>query len=163
MRGMNQQGPPVLGVLAHPPPLRVPDFARLRAAGAVVVDCRSPEAHGGGHVPRSINVGVGPTFPTWAGSVLPVDAPLILVLEHPSDLRDVCWSLLRIGYDLPKGWLADGMYAWRTSGKDVETLPQWTAAQLQQQLHQDRDLILVDVRQPQEWVDGHIANARHIT
>jgi hydroxyacylglutathione hydrolase len=163
MRGMNQQGPPVLGVLADPPPLLVPDFARLQAGGAVVVDCRSPEAHGGGHVPRSINVGVGPTFPTWAGSVLPVGAPLILVLERPSDLWEVCWSLLRIGYDLPKGWLAEGMYAWRTSGKDVEMLSQWTVAQLQQQIKQDRDLIVLDVRQPQEWVGGHIANALHIT
>jgi hydroxyacylglutathione hydrolase len=92
-----------------------------------------------------------------------VGAPLILVLERPSDLWEVCWSLLRIGYDLPKGWLAEGMYAWRTSGKDVEMLSQWTAAQLQQRIKQDRDLIVLDVRQPQEWVGGHIANALHIT
>ena len=127
------------------------------------MDCRSPEAYGGGHIPRAINVGLGPTFPTWVGSVVPVDAPLLLVLEHASDLWEVCWSLLRIGYDLPKGWLADGMYAWRTSGKELATLPQWTAQDLRRHLDRDRDLIVLDVRQPHEWIAGHIAQARHIT
>jgi len=163
MRGLNQQGPPVLGVLADPPAWRVDEFVQRHDAGAIVVDCRSPEAYGGGHVPRAISVGVGPTFPTWAGSVLPVDAPLLLVLEDASDLWEVCWSLLRIGYDLPKGWLAGGMYAWRTSGREIATLPQWTAHDLRRQLERDRDLIVLDVRQPQEWISGHIDKARHIT
>jgi hydroxyacylglutathione hydrolase len=163
MRGLNQQGPPPLGVLAEPPPLRVEDFARAHDAGAVVVDCRSPEAFGGGHIPRAINVGNGPSFPTWAGSVVPAERPLVLVLETASDLWDVCWSLLRIGYDLPKGWLAGGMYAWRTSGKPLAALPQWTVHDLRRHLEHDRALIVLDVRQPQEWTSGHIAQARHIT
>jgi hydroxyacylglutathione hydrolase len=163
MRGLNQQGPPPLGVLAEPPPLRVDDFARAHEAGAVVVDCRSPEAFGGGHIPRAINVGNGPSFPTWAGSVVPAERPLVLVLEAASDLWDVCWSLLRIGYDLPKGWLAGGMYAWRTSGKPLAALAQWTVHDLRRHLETDRALIVLDVRQPQEWTSGHIAQARHIT
>jgi hydroxyacylglutathione hydrolase len=163
MRDLNQQGPPALGVLAEPPPLRVADFVRLRDTGALVVDCRSPEAYGGGHVPGAINVGIGPTFPTWAGSVLPVDTPLLVVLEHPSDLWEVCWSLLRVGYQLPRGWLAGGMLAWRTSGQSIGGLPQWTVTELREQIDKDRALIVVDVRQPQEWADGHIEAARHIT
>jgi hydroxyacylglutathione hydrolase len=163
MGGLNQQGPPLLGVLREPPPLRVDEFARRQDAGAIVVDCRSPEAYGGGHVPRAINVGAGPTFPTWAGSVLPVDAPLLLVLEQPGDLWEVCWSLLRIGYDLPHGWLAGGMYAWRTSGREIAALPQWTASDLRRRLERDPDILVLDVRQPQEWISGHIAEARHIT
>jgi hydroxyacylglutathione hydrolase len=163
MRGLNQQGPPRLGVLAEPAPLRVDEFARRHDAGAIVVDCRSPEAYGGGHIPRAINVGVGPAFPTWAGSVLPVDAPLLVLLEDASDLWEVCWSLLRIGYDLPEGWLAGGMSAWRTSGKEMATLAQWTAHDLRRHLERDRDLIVLDVRQRQEWISGHIDQARHIT
>jgi hydroxyacylglutathione hydrolase len=163
MRRLNQQGPPVLGVLGEPPALRVEGFARAAAAGAVVVDCRSPEAFGSGHVPGALNVGVGNSFPTWAGSVVPADAPLLLALETPADLWDVCWSLLRIGYDLPKGWLAGGMYAWRTSGREIAALPQWIAPELRRQLERDRNLVVLDVRQPQEWRSGHIAGARHIT
>jgi hydroxyacylglutathione hydrolase len=55
------------------------------------------------------------------------------------------------------------VYAWRTSGKDIAMLPQWTAAHLRQQPDRNRDLIVLDVRQPHEWVTGHIENARHLT
>jgi hydroxyacylglutathione hydrolase len=163
MRRLNQQGPPPLGALAEPPALRVEAFARALDAGAIAVDCRSPEAFGGGHVPRALNVGKGASFPTWAGSVVPVDQPVGLILDEASDLWEVCWSLLRIGYDVPKGWLAGGMYAWRTSGRAIATLPQWTASDLRRELERDPRLVVLDVRQPQEWVSGHIDRARHIT
>jgi hydroxyacylglutathione hydrolase len=162
-RRLNQQGPPRLGVLPEPPALPVDEFARLHDEGSTVVDCRAPEAYGGAHIPGAIHVGLGASFPKWAGSVLPVDRSLLLVLEHASDLWEVCWSLLRIGYDLPKGWLGGGMYAWRTSGRKIGMLPQWTVYDLRQHLGQERDLVVLDVRQPQEWASGHIRGARHIT
>ncbi len=34
---------------------------------------------------------------------------------------------------------------------------------LKDRIESDRDLFVLDVRQPQEWVDGHIEGARHIT
>jgi hydroxyacylglutathione hydrolase len=163
MRKQNQEGPPVLGVLREPPALRVAEFDRLREQGAIVLDCRSPEAFGGAHIPGALNVGAGSSFPTWAGTVLPPDAPYLLVLEGAEDLWDVCWDLLRIGYDLPKGWLVGGMMAWRTAAKPLETLLEWTVWDLQDQIGRDRDLVVLDVRQPQEWADGHIDGARHIT
>ncbi|HSH30889.1 MAG TPA: rhodanese-like domain-containing protein [Thiohalobacter sp.] len=162
MRKMNTEGPPPLGVLADPPPLDVEDFDKLRHQDAVVVDCRSPEAFAA-HIPGALNVGAGNAFPTWAGSVLPPDQPLLLVLDKPEDLWNVCWELLRIGYDLPQGWLAGGMFAWRTAGRPIEVLPQWTVNDLHEQLDRQDGLIVLDVRQPAEWVSGHIPGAVHIT
>ena len=162
MRKLNQQGPPLLGVLAEPPALRVEEFNRLRGEGAIVLDCRQPEAFAA-HIPGALNVGLDSSFTTWAGSVLPADAAVILVLEHERDLWDVCWQLLRIGYDLPKGWLAGGMLAWRTAAQEIEALPQWTVWDLQEQIGRDKGLFILDVRQPQEWAAGHILSARHIT
>lgn len=126
MRGQNQSGPPLLGVLREPPPLRVPEFEKARDAGGVVLDCRSPEAFGGAHIPGALNVGAGFSFPTWAGTVLPPDTPYLLVLETAEELWDICWELLRIGYELPKGWLASGMMAWRTAAKPIETMREWS-------------------------------------
>jgi hydroxyacylglutathione hydrolase len=163
MRPLNGRGAPPLGVLAEPPPLRPAEFADIHDGGAVVLDCRSPEAFGGGHVPRALNVELGPSFPTWAGTVVPADRPILLVLAAPSDLWEACWSMLRIGYDLPRGWLAGGMYAWRTSGRAMTGLPQWTADELRRRLESERGLLVLDVRQPREWASGHIAGARHIT
>jgi hydroxyacylglutathione hydrolase len=87
----------------------------------------------------------------------------VLVLEDASDLWEVCWSLLRIGYDVPRGWLAGGMYAWRTSRRAIARLPQWTAPELREQLERDPHLLVLDVRQPHEWRSGHIDQACHIT
>jgi hydroxyacylglutathione hydrolase len=162
MRRLNTAGPPPLGVLADPPPLGVEAFEHRRRDGAIVLDCRSPEAFTA-HVPGAVNVGIGTSFPTWAGSVLPYDRPLILVLEQPDDLWEVCWQLLRIGYELPQGWLAGGMLAWRTAGMPIDILPQWTLWQLHEAIERDRDLLVLDVRQPAEWSAGHIARATHIT
>ena len=63
---------------------------------------------------------------------------------------------LHIGYDLPLGWLAGGMKAWRVWGQDLDFLPQWTADELKGQMERDPDLAVLDVRQPAEWNSGHI-------
>jgi hydroxyacylglutathione hydrolase len=163
MRTRNAEGPKPLGVLAEPPALRPDAFERSMNAGAVVLDCRPPEAFGGGHIPRALNVGPGPSFPTWAGTVLPPDTPFLLVVEGHEALWEVCWHLLRIGYDLPLGWLAGGMLAWRSQAKPLEVMRLWTVWDLKDRLASERDLVVLDVRQPAEWAGGHIEGALHIT
>jgi hydroxyacylglutathione hydrolase len=130
--------------------------------GAVVLDTRPPEAFGGGHIPGALNVGKGASFPTWAGTVLDEDAAIVLVLDSPADLWPVTWDLLRIGYDLPVGWLAGGLLAWRTAALDLERLPQITVHELRRHLEAG-DVDLLDVRQPDEWAGGHVEGATFIT
>lgn len=162
MRQQNQDGPAALGVLRNPPAMRVAEFARRRDDGALVLDCRQPEAFGGGHIPASLNVGLGTSFPTWAGSVLPVDRPVLLVLDRAGDLWEVCWHLLRIGYDLPAGWLAGGMMAWRVAGREIDRVAQWTVEELHQRQSSGIGLCVLDVRQPNEWRNGHVPGALHV-
>ena len=162
MRPQNMRGPELLGVLREPLALRPDEFGARRDAGAIVLDARSPEAFAGGHVPGAVNVGLSPSFATWAGTVLPADAKILLVLDDPVDLWEATWQLLRIGYDLPVGWLAGGMTAWRGSGKEVEMLSEITVHDLADALDQRRVKVL-DVRQPAEWAAGHIEGATFIT
>lgn len=162
MRKLNTEGPAPLRVLADPPPLPAADFDRRRQAGALILDCRSPEAFAA-HIPGALNAHNSASFPTWAGTVLPAGAEVLLVLERPDELWEVCWHLLRIGYPLPQGWLAGGMLGWRTSGKELAILPQWTVRDLNEARHTARDLVILDVRQPNEWNSGHIPEARFIT
>jgi len=63
MRTQNLAGVASLGVLGEPPALGTDAFARLRDEGAIVVDTRTPEAFGGAHIPGSLNVGLGASFP----------------------------------------------------------------------------------------------------
>lgn len=162
MRNMNQEGPAALGALAEPPALPADEFQQLSNDGAIILDCRSPEAFAA-HIPGAINVGLGASFATWAGTALRESASIILVLENKCDLWEACWQLLRIGYDLPKGSLSGGMMAWRTAAKPLEILRQWTIWDLHQQLQQGNPLTILDVRQPGEWNAGHITDAQHIT
>jgi hydroxyacylglutathione hydrolase len=55
------------------------------------------------------------------------------------------------------------MMAWRTSGRPIETMDQWSAPRLKAELDRDADLTVLDVRQPSEWHEGHIPGATWIT
>jgi hydroxyacylglutathione hydrolase len=163
MRRQNQEGPDVLTALVEPPALQAQEFARLLDEGAVVVDCRSPEAFAGAHIPGSLNVGVGNSFPTWAGSVLPPDKDLLLVVDDFRDLWILQWQLLRIGYREPIGWLAGGMQSWRTAAQPLGFLPQLPPRELDERRRKSEELFVLDVRQPAEWAEGHVPGAHHIS
>ncbi|HMK60548.1 MAG TPA: rhodanese-like domain-containing protein [Dissulfurispiraceae bacterium] len=162
MRKINQDGPRLLGALAEPPALGVDEFDRLRNGGMHILDCRSPEAFAA-HIPGAFHAGWGSSFTTWAGTVLPFGTPYMLVLQRAQDLWDVCRSLLRIGYGLPNGWLSGGMHEWRSAGKDIEIIPQWSVKNLNDEIKRQEDLFVLDVRQPREWAAGHIESAVHVS
>ncbi len=162
MRRINQEGPALLGVYAPPPALSVRQFETFRDEGAYVLDCRASEAFAI-HIPGAINVPAGPDFPTWAGTVLPERAAAVLVLDSSEQLFEVCWSLLRIGYRLPHGWLAGGMLAWRAAARPMQALPLLDIWTLKQRIESRRGWLVLDVRQPAEWNAGHIRDAIHIT
>jgi hydroxyacylglutathione hydrolase len=162
MREMNAEGPPLLGTLPEPPALTPDQFDRQQQEGGIVVDCRQAEAFTA-HIPGALNVGLGSSFATWAGTVIPADSHVLLVLDKPSDLWEVIWQLLRIGFPPPAGWLAGGMFAWRTAAKPLQLLEQWTVFDLEQQLRDNKKLVVLDVRQPGEWAAGHIDRAQFVT
>jgi hydroxyacylglutathione hydrolase len=162
MRTQNLDGVGPLGVLGEPPALTVEEFKRVRDDGAVMLDVRSPEAFGGAHLPGALNVGADGSFATWAGTVLPEDARVLLVLDGPDQLWPVTWDLLRIGYQTPVGWLAGGLDAWRTAAEPLEDLTQISVHELRDRLEAG-DMSLLDVRQPDEWASGHAPGARFIT
>lgn len=159
MRSQNADGPALVGQVDSPPALGPDSVAALTDDGAIVLDARSPEAFAGGHIPGALNVGLGSSFATWAGSALPDGAEVVLVLDDVSGLMDATWQLLRIGYPRPRGALAGGMQAWRTSGREVATLPTVSV----HDLGDYDDFQVLDVRQPSEWAGGVAAGAQLIT
>jgi hydroxyacylglutathione hydrolase len=161
MRAMNLGGPPAVD-LWEPPALVPSEFRRHREAGAIVVDTRSPEAFAGGHIPGALNVGLGSSFSTWAGTVLPEGARVLLVLDGPAQLWEAAWQLLRVGYDLPEGWLSGGMAAWRAVAGEMDLLPMLDVHELRGRI-EGSTINVVDVRQPSEWAAGHIEGATFIT
>lgn len=121
----------------------------------------SPRRSTAGTLPgRSSWARVG--VPTWAGTVLPDGGEILLVVDRSSDLETVTWELLRIGYPAPIGWLADGISAWRTAARAVDTTLQITVHELKNR--RDRgEVQVLDVRQPGEWARGQVEGATFIT
>lgn len=157
MRAQNLEGPALLGPVRPPPQLTSPEVELRLSEGAVALDTRTPEAFAEGHIPGALSAGLGGSFPTWAGTLLPEGARVVMVLEDPSRLMEATWHLLRIGYDVPVGWLAGGMDAWRG---DVRAMPVMDVHELRRRM---ADVAILDVRQPGEWAAGHIAGATHVT
>jgi hydroxyacylglutathione hydrolase len=132
------------------------------SAGEILVDCRDPRAFGAGHVAGSLNAWIdGPQYAERVSWFVPPDARLVLLAETGADVGRAVSALARVGLHGVAGYVT-GADAVRAAGLPVGTLPQITPGALSQRLAEERDLVVLDVREPVEWADGHVQGARHV-
>lgn len=156
MKRVNRDGPRLLGTRERPARSGADDLAEL-ATRATIVDTRRTADFAKGHVRGTLNVPFGDSFPTYAGSVLPYDRPLTLVV--PEQLLDeVLRSLSSVGLDDVAGWLPPD--ALRGNGS-LETTTQVAARDVAPRLASGA-VTVVDVRGRSEWDAGHLPGARHV-
>jgi len=145
-----------------PERLQPADLAARLAAGATLVDIRDPRAFGAGHAAGSLNVWIdGPQFAERVSWFVPPDRPLVLLAETEGEVARALSSLARIGLDEVQAY-AVGSATVGASGLPVAELPNVTAPELARRLQTGADLVVLDVREPFEWEEGHIAGALHI-
>ena len=162
MKRINAQGPAILGGLPAVDRLNPSAFQRRIAAGDVqLIDNRSMQDVGGGHIGGAWNIGPRPELSLWAGWMLDPEKPVALVLPHGGDLAEVLRQFLRVGFDRFAGVLDGGMDAWTEAGLPVSGLAQLPVRELSRLLP-PRDFQLLDVRLPQEWDEGHLPGARYL-
>jgi hydroxyacylglutathione hydrolase len=162
MKRINAQGPAILGGLPAVDQLNPSAFQRRIAAGDVqLIDNRSMQDVGGGHIAGAWNIGPRPELSLWAGWMLDPEKPVALVLPHGGDLAEVLRQFLRVGFDRFAGVLDGGMDAWTEAGLPVSGLAQLPVRELSRLLP-PRDFQLLDVRLPQEWDEGHLPGARYL-
>ena len=148
---------------AKPRPYSARETHEAVRDGAVVLDVRDPATYGEGHVPGALNVWIeSPQFADRVGWFVPAGASIIVVPPSPSDLDRAVGALARVGIDEVVGYLQNGMVDWRSEHLPVETVPQITAHDLEQWLGERKDLLVIDVREPFEWLEGHIDHALHL-
>ena len=163
MRGLNQLGAALLGRrLPEPRRLALDEFDAWRAQGAAVLDLRSAEAFAEGHVPDSYAVGVAGSHSAWVGWLLDVDRPLVLVADDRAQERESVRQLARIGYDLVVGALDGGFRSWADAGRPVSSYPRMLSAEMERRLLSGERLVVVDVREANEWFAGHVPGSVNI-
>jgi len=140
----------------QPPQALTPQQAQQQAD--VLLDVRSAADFGSGHVPGSINIGLGGQFAMWAGSLIPLNAAIVIIADTGAQVDESVVRLARVGIENVKGYLEGGVQAWRDAGLPVETIPQLSVAELKEQLA-NSELQIVDVRRPGEYVNGHVPRA----
>ena len=150
MKRINKEGPPP--VSDRPIPRIADDTLAQTVSNALVIDSRPGEEFAKGHVPGTLNIPLGGSFLTWAGWLIPHDQDFYVVTDRIDDVRR---ALGLIGLDRIAGVFPPAAAAGN------EQVPQVFADELKQRLPSN-DLVVVDVRNDNEWKEGHIAEAIHI-
>jgi rhodanese-related sulfurtransferase len=120
---------------------------------------RANTEFGAGHIPGSLNIGLGGQFASWAGQLIKFEAPIVIVTEDESKVDEAAMRLARVGIENVKGYLAGGMDAWRRAGLNVNRIAQISVDDLSELLNSQKDLQVIDVRQPGEYGAGHVPSA----
>ncbi|MFT4061716.1 MAG: MBL fold metallo-hydrolase [Edaphocola sp.] len=141
--------------------LPVEAFEQAAKEGAVILDTRPSSIFTEGFVPDAISIGLDGRFAEWAGSIVPFDKEIILVTEIGKEEETVV-RLARVGLDKIAGYLAGGFDAWAAAGKKTDMIIDVEPEELAIDMPFDNKLLVLDVRKPAEFENGHVKGAQNL-
>jgi glyoxylase-like metal-dependent hydrolase (beta-lactamase superfamily II)/rhodanese-related sulfurtransferase len=150
---LNRQDRPLLDENAPLRSLELSDVDALVADGAVLLDGRTPEEFAHGHLTGSINVGLDGRYAEFAGSVVPSDVDIVLLVE-PGFEREARNRLGRIGFDRVVGHLADPLGVMAAHPDRTERASRLTVREFEERRHELDGVQIVDIRNPGEVALG---------
>jgi glyoxylase-like metal-dependent hydrolase (beta-lactamase superfamily II)/rhodanese-related sulfurtransferase len=156
---INRRGAPSLGKVARPEALDAAEVAAFAESGGLVLDLRTGAEYGNAHIPNSINIGLGGQFASWAGTLIPMSTPVVVVANDEEAVDEAVTRLARVGIESVTGYLEGGMYAWDKAGLPVASVAQMPVDELDARIAEGADLQLLDVRRPAEYANGHVPGA----
>ena len=139
-------------------PLMDADAFAESCDGKLVYDTREPEGFAGGHAPDSHSIWLGglPVFGGWVGDE---KSPIYLITDRDDDVETATRHLARIGIDQVDGALAGGFGGWRKAGRPIGFSGTITPEAL---AGEPAKFQVIDVREDDEFDEGHIPEARHM-
>ncbi len=162
IKALNRRGPRPLGDV-EPRPLSIPAALPHFQRGAALLDTRPKADYVQCHIPGAVQLEADDQLSSRIGFVLPSDAPVILLLRDPADYADVVYRLGRVGFDHVVGYLAESLETWQAMGLpiaagDVKDIDAPELKTLLEAPAAERPVV-VDVREPWEFRQGHVAGA----
>lgn len=163
IKAMNRKGVKPLGVV-QPAPLSINDALPYFQRGAGLLDTRPKADYVQAHVPGSVHLEADDQLSNRIGFVFPPDVPMILLLNDASDYERVVYSLARVGYENVVGFIAEGLDVWERMGLpltagDVKDIEPKELHDLMQSCANGDCPVVVDVREPWEFRQGHVPGA----
>lgn len=170
---INRTGAEVLSQLRKPEPLTpeqlrdltlqtnslIYDDSQTDSLRCVILDVRTAAEFGAGHVPGSLNIGLGGQFAMWAGTLIPLPSPIVIVADSKTQVDEAQMRLARVGIENVNGYLAGGVDAWQRSGFELATVPQISVDELSSLILEQPPLQILDVRWEPEYASGHVPRA----
>jgi hydroxyacylglutathione hydrolase len=142
--------------------LSIEEFKKITQDPEVVIlDTRRAFIFTLGYVPNSINIGLDGRFAEWAGSILPFDKEIVLVTEAGKEKESVT-RLARVGFEKISGLLKGGFENWKASGEEFDLIIDVDPDEFAMDLPYDDHIVVIDVRKPNEFAEGHVKGALNI-
>jgi len=143
----NLEGSASLAELVRPAELTT---EQINGFDGIVVDVRKNHEYGAGHVPNSVNIGLGGQFASWAGTLIPIGTPIAIVADDADQVEEAVMRLARVGHETVSGymWFSDYTGEKKTVGQvSVEFVSDLAKG--------GAPLQFVDVRRAAEHNAGH--------
>jgi glyoxylase-like metal-dependent hydrolase (beta-lactamase superfamily II)/rhodanese-related sulfurtransferase len=139
---LNRQGPRALRDLAV-------SAVDCVTPDALILDVRDPDAFGARHIAGAVNIGLDGNFALWCGTLLPFDAPIVIVADDEASASQAVMRLARVGIENVAG--------------SITALDAFATASLPQISVDDLDgMAVLDVRRTAEFWEGHVTGAQNI-
>lgn len=138
----NLAGSATLADLPKPKELSSDETAKF---DGVVIDVRPNFKYGAGHIPNSINIGLGGQFASWAGTLIPIGTPLAVVAETDDQVDEAVMRLARVGHESVTAYIFIGDYT-----GEKKAVRQMQVAEMSELMQPDKHLQFVDVRRKGE-------------
>jgi glyoxylase-like metal-dependent hydrolase (beta-lactamase superfamily II)/rhodanese-related sulfurtransferase len=153
---------PLLTEAAHLDALEPGRVQELVEAGVILLDGRSPREFDALHVPRSINVTMARSaVGTRAAWIVDPETEVLLIAAGDEEARRMGRLLEAVGFRNLAGFLAGGLAAWQQAALETSATTAIDVHELAERLRSD-DVALLDVREDDEWEEGHVAGSIHV-
>ncbi|MGB7208528.1 MAG: MBL fold metallo-hydrolase [Pyrinomonadaceae bacterium] len=143
----NLEGSSSLAQLVKPRKLATEEIDNF---DGVILDIRVNSDFGAGHIPNSINIGLGGQFASWAGTMIPIGTSIAIVAETKEQVDEAFMRLARVGHESVTGFILLKDYL-----GDKKTIEQVSVKEMNELTQTEKPLQFVDVRRPAEHANSH--------
>jgi hydroxyacylglutathione hydrolase len=137
----------------------VHQLSGIPGATAILLDTRPWTDFAAAHVPGSVHIALSGQFASWAGTLIGLESPVVLIAEDADRIEESRLRLARVGIERVEGFLDGGIEAWQRSGRPLAQIAQISVGELHDRIAGGEEIQIMDVRRPAEWERGHIAHA----
>lgn len=129
----------------------------VRNFDGIVIDVRQNVDYGEGHIPNSINIGLGGQFASWAGTLVPIGTPIAVVTDNETQVDEAIMRLARVGHETVSGFIFIHDYSGET-----KAIKQVSVEEVSELTKTEKYLQFVDVRRSGEHNAGHAVRTLNI-